>query len=285
MSGPALSKLTWENQVHKQGGQNSAAEIVQRDRIIGHYSVPEAGQYFLEIIVTYCQDTCYETNARGVCLEDPQNHRLTDKNVSIDVSLPNSNYTDNHVELHDGQNETIIGYWYNKLEETQQEPLHTRYQPQNCRGPDTVETPRCKVSRDLSQFDPYEFRFNNQQISTTMIKEALQDRHESVCFVGCSHSKVMAGKANALIAKLKLWGNTKVHYLRITFATDLNEEKVQHLIELNCTKVVFATGQWDAGHPGRKPTEFGSYEQRLSQVLRNFDKGKGKFDLYFRQTQ
>lgn len=74
-----------------------------------------------------------------------------------------------------------------------------------------------------------------------------------------------------------------------SFARNLQEEQVESLIDMNCTKVVVGTGQWDAGHTYYEPTSFPPYDKSLWRVMNTFAEmfyeADVEIDLIFRTTQ
>jgi hypothetical protein len=119
LSGPLVSKLSWEKQLQKESIDGRETEV-----LTGFYDVPQAGQYFLEILVLMCEELPFETYDGKTCLENPDQNRLTNDGAFIDITIAKQ----------DGSNRTGIGHWYNTQEKMKYEPLYTRYQPQNCRG-------------------------------------------------------------------------------------------------------------------------------------------------------
>lgn len=130
LSGIHLSKVKW-----------SYEELTHHDVIVGHYSVPAPGPYFIEIIVTMCERLDINTDAKNACLVNPSQHRITHDNATI-AALYTVNSTDKTNDT------TTIGIWYHHLHFLRNhklQPLHTRYQPQGCRHPKTHMTNRCRV--------------------------------------------------------------------------------------------------------------------------------------------
>ena len=87
MSGPYATLIQWEPMPETM----NATEQVN-NRIIGHYSVPFPGQYFIEVIGLFCNNLQWNASFQHVCLEDPTSHRITDDAASIDViaTVPSS---------------------------------------------------------------------------------------------------------------------------------------------------------------------------------------------------
>jgi hypothetical protein len=123
LSGPALIVVEWTKQFEDE----------EQTQLIGTYSnVPFAGTYFLEIFVLLCDgDWDDQTGFTKICLEDPQNHRLTDWNTTIKV--------EKSVVLHHCKARNMSAYWVsNQYQEQEQgnssvvqyQSVYTRFQPQ-----------------------------------------------------------------------------------------------------------------------------------------------------------
>lgn len=276
LSGPLLLNISWEKQLQKRDLDGREIEV-----LTGHYRVPQAGRYYLEIIVLMCQELQYDAWARPICLEDPDYHRVTGDGVFIDVE-------ENSINSHElNQTDTIIGYWYNTMENGSYEPLYTRYQPQDCRGSNRTLS-RCKEPMDVSRFDPYQFRFQYKNLSIDSLERKLKGNNHKVCFIGASHARVLVNKAKRLLKRLGI-ENGFVEMYNNEFARDFQEEGVASIIDKNCTKIVIGTGQWDAGHPYYEPTSFPAYELTLmgmvEMLLEMFGAAGTKIEIFFRSTQ
>jgi len=265
LSGLALTKITW----------GKVFEDNNQEFLVGNYIVPVPGLYYIEIIVNMCKELEYDTNFRNICLEDPNRHRLTSKDATIDAIL----LRDNH--LHYSINKTsAIGYWYNVREKPN--PLYTRYQPPFCRNRQNLQDPSCKNATDLSRFSPYEFQFTKE---ISLEKRLENIRGHKICFVGASHNQLIVRRAE-MFRNLLQNHSIVLDFDRANFISDLDENKIQILIEKGCTKVIMATGQWDAGWPKLAPTLFSKYEEQLEMAIRMMVMmfHGTNIDLYFRST-
>lgn len=267
LSGLALTKIAWK----KVFEDNNQAFLV------GHYIVPDPGLYYIEIIVTMCKELEYDTNFKHFCMEDPNHHRLTSKDATIDTIL----LSDNH--SHYLINKTsAIGYWYDVRDKPL--PLYTRYQPQDCRN---AQNPRCKNATDLSRFKPYQFKFTKD----TSLEKRLKNIHgHKICFVGASHARILLEKSNIFSVTLQnhsIVVDSDSRLMNFTIISDIVEDKIRVIIDRGCTKVVMGTGQWDAGWPNKEPTLFSKYEEQLEIVISMMvEMFRGtNVDLYFRSTQ
>ena len=282
LSGPALSKVTWEEQVHEEDHNEGAF-------VVGHYHVPLLGRYFIEIIVTMCNKLGHDTDIKPICLEDSTRHRLTHKNASIDV-MPlrdTINTPRNPALIQSIEKSGVIGYWYNKNTlETMYKPLHTRYQPMGCRKLRDVRSSHCQEAINLSRFDPYEFQF----ATNFSLVERLEGKEGKVCFEGASHSRILFNRAsnllstapfNATIKNVEIVGTYHSQYTK--FVHQFTHEKIQAIIAKNCTKVIVGTGQWDA----YRPTLFPAYEKALETAMSMMGDmfRNANVDLFFRTTQ
>jgi len=73
--------------------------------LTGTYRVPQAGRYFLEIIVIYCEELSFESFNGKICIEDPDSNRLTDEGVFIDVLMEGE-----PSEEVSNKNSSVVGY-------------------------------------------------------------------------------------------------------------------------------------------------------------------------------
>ncbi|KAL3769835.1 hypothetical protein ACHAWO_011325 [Cyclotella atomus] len=260
LSGYFLSKIKWSYQ-----------HVTNHNVIVGRYTVPSPGNYFLEIIATMCQALDMDTDATNVCLIDPSQHRLTMDNATLDAALITTN---------NNNNAEGIGFWYNKNEVTMDttdatssiKPLFTRYQPQNCRG-DNAALDRCKIPTDVTRFDPYEFQFNSQFF---LNDEYLKGKEGRLCFIGASHSRVLARFANQI--------SNNIHVLQVDhrYVANLTQSEVGYASK--CGKVVIGMGQWDAGHHGMGPTSFRELKKEMNRAMLEFVKPllDANVSVYFR---
>jgi len=275
LSGPALLTVSWEQHMH------SLENITLYDMVVGTYHAPVSGAYFLEIIATLCVELEHETDVRPLCVVDPQHHRLTKDDTSINATTSISNSS------------SAVGYWYNNQNATlvsKYDPLYTRYQPQDCPKSTNLNSfAHCIEAMDLSRFEPYEFRFSTPEMS---LKDVVKANEGNICFAGSSHSRVLT---DLLYSTVKSLGHTTnltvtyegyanfLKYVRSYFTMDY----IQIFIDSNCTKVVLGTGQWDASWKQRHPTSFNDYEKYLGEGLERMDKilRQANIDLYVRETQ
>eukprot|EP00978_Attheya_sp_CCMP212_P016651 scaffold43838_cov68-Attheya_sp.AAC.1 len=265
LPGPALSRLEWDTELREEDDEAF---------LVGHYNVPLSGRYFIEIIVTMCAHIGYDTDARPICLEDSTRHRLTERHAFIDAKQLNLS------SIEQNKHGFSVGHWYNKNEKY--EPLYTRHQPQGCRN---EKSPRCTEATNLSRFEPYEFKFAASDDFS--LKQRLQGKKGKVCFEGASHSRILCNKALHLLSEIENVELLPTYYAQYTqFAHQLSREKIQSIIDKNCTKVIVGTGQWDAGYPGGRPTLFPTYENSLKNAMPMMVEmfRDANVDLYFRTT-
>ena len=278
LSGPALSIVSW-----KQPTMHSLQKNTTRygyDILVGTYNAPMPGTYFLEIIVTLCVELKYETDAKPLCLVDPSRHRLTKDETAISV---NANI----------DNSSAIGYWYhNKATLVDKyDPMYTRYQPQDCPiEPEALPNSptHCFGAMNLSRFEPYEFKFSTEQMS---LQNVVKGKEGKVCIIGSSHSRYLAELLNdtvtsSLDTNLTATVDDDNHYLKFV-ANSFTTKEIQKRIDLNCTKVIVGTGQWDAGWPHGHPTSFNDYEKQLENALERMNTmfRQANIDFYVRETQ
>eukprot|EP00980_Cylindrotheca_fusiformis_P002308 scaffold535_cov65-Cylindrotheca_fusiformis.AAC.10 len=261
LSGPALAKLVWEK------------DTISEDVMVGSYHVPIPGRYFLEIIVIMCTALEKQIDYKPICLVPPQVHRLTAHEEFIDVVQVNPPI------------EPLFGYWYNK-NQTMQDPLYTRYQPQNCRNDTAREEPRCLDFMSLTRFEPYEFRYTDPSFS---LEDSLRGKEGVLCFEGASHSRYLSNQGIDLISDIEGETGVRVALLRegINYPLSFNQERIQHVIhKKKCNKVIVAFGQHDLG--GKQAgTSFLDFEAGLEAAMKNMSEqfSSNNIDLYFRGMQ
>ena len=300
LSGPALTKIIWEEQDYHFWQQNNTdvvsnlnvgdtnhgdSDDFNYDVLIGHYNAPVPGQYFLEIIVVLCAELQMETNFQPFCVEDPSRHQLTLNGAFIHAQVT---ATSTALKI-DISNSSIIGHWYNTNET--QIPLYTRYQPPNCRGQSSALY-RCKEI-DLSGFDRYKFRFSSQM--NIDLKSILKGKEGKICFEGASHAGQLFNHTNITLSTLDASIQRNIQVSPITkagqytkFANEFNSpDTIKRIIDKKCTKVIIGTGQWDAGWPKHHPTLFSDYEKILNSsiptMLKRFH--DANIDVYYRSMQ
>ena len=86
LSGKFLSLIYWENDAR---GKIHGENLTTTNKIIGYYSVPIKGKYYIEIIGLLCNDFPYHANFRNICLENVEYNHLTSSSASIEVSTTN----------------------------------------------------------------------------------------------------------------------------------------------------------------------------------------------------
>lgn len=263
LSGLFLSKVTWEN----ENTITANGELF----VVGHYNVPSPGKYFIEIIVTICQQLDMDVDVTSLCMVDPSHHRLTQENATIDADIES--------EIRDEK--TRIGFWFNKINYNNSTPLYTRYQPDGCRLPENHATERCQVPMDTTRFDPYEFKF----FQSFSLEEEVRGKAGRVCYVGASHSRVLTRFSNLIITKMGIQ-NFAAYHSDIRFASNLTRVAAQEM-QNRCTKVVVGMGQWDVSRAVSRPTSFVEYRKHLKKAMSVFVKTllDANIVVYFRNMQ
>jgi hypothetical protein len=141
---------------------------------------------------------------------------------------------------------------------------------------------------NLSRFEPYEFKFSTEQMS---LQNVVKGKEGKVCIIGSSHSRYLAELlkdtvTSSLDSNLTATMDDDSHYLKFVQSAFTTDE-IQKRIDLNCTKVIIGTGQWDAGWPHRYPTSFNDYENYLGIGLERMNNmfRQANIDFYVRETQ
>ena len=268
LSGVFLSKIQWNDERSIEDNGELTVE--------GHYKHhPLPAEYlFIEIIVTMCQQFEMGDDAKYACLVAPENHRLTDENATIEL--------DNSTTVRE-DTASSIGFWYNKLNLSSITPLYTRYQPPGCRN-SVADIEHCTGPVDVTRFDPYEFTFTKP----FSLRDQLRDTEGGVCFVGQSHSRVLAGFARGIlrqhyIQNISIWYYPKKYAVNLT-RSELDLESELQWMQQDCSKVVIGMGQWDASRYGGGPTSFSDYKRLMNESMVVFVKPlrDAHIDVYFR---
>jgi hypothetical protein len=263
LSGPTIGMVSqW---VYLPKSDNSTV-------IEGQYKVPMVGMYFLEIIVILCNTYDEEKlrQARNVtkagdwnldasmqgemqhivehCVENPENHRLTAQNLSIEVTQPT---TVRNAVVSDSSHSTLRqaregsppislgGYWeWNASNNQTVEPLYTRYQPLSCIGVADCQSPPATLDR----FSPYRFvwtsnfnlterlhagegidqdivprHFVDEDILRNLIRlRSLTRVNDTICIIGDSHGRELSEFLKPLL-------DAPVFHVWTSFANELGE--------------------------------------------------------------
>jgi len=300
LSGPALAILDWKER-HNEVGTGTV--------LCGDYSNKwlDAGDYFVEILVLYCEDfgvgvlervgneTAWkEKGFASKCVEDALNNRITGKEGSK-ITIPASI---------DGKGNYRLGRWVRRAG-LPVRPLYTRFQPKECANPKKAFRPLdplpewCKPLTNRDQPDgghhlwnfkegdevfglpEYEFQWR-MEISEDELIERLRKRlHDKsmplpkICAVGDSHSRHMWDRS---LPQLNLQGMFEyvLHY------SVTREGIASKIANKRCDQVFIQVGQWaPSWYTKGDPVSFANYYsllkehvQNVSKVLENNPKGK-----------
>ncbi|CAJ1962048.1 unnamed protein product [Cylindrotheca closterium] len=287
LSGPALAILDWK-ELEIDGA-------VAGTMLCGSYSNKwlDAGEYFLEIIVLYCEDfgvgtigrihdnniTAWFNTTLRCNVEDPMNNRITSKtNSTILITSPTS-----------GTGNYRIGRWVRR-KGLPLRPLFTRSQPKPCFGKrlsaELQEQCSAFTGRDIPSkglwrdyqgedirgLPEYEFQWG-LNITTTgdgaeLIDRLRQRMHENstfpkMCAVGDSHSKRMV-RDTLPVANL----TGMFRYIGSNWPQPGQIEA--KLSGSGCEKLFVQIGQWPASiHTGGNPFKFGKYHDQVKEHVQN----------------
>jgi len=273
--------------------------------LVGTYSLPSPGKYFIEVIGLFCNGPQWNATFQNDCMEDPTTHRLTEDTAFIDVV----NVTDGTGDVDanaDGNSGLDIdghhGYWkrfdnYSNNDnnsdknETTTTPLLTRYQPQQCRTEEDLQSDRCQVAMSLEQFAPYEFISTNDNTSESRIQSQLtklqgegdgdndndndgKGKSKSpmlLCFIGLSHAREMSREVNLWLSKWNATSIVQSINIDAQFPRLVNPNTIQ---SKGCNASIIATGQWSAGrkppggrYRGLPPTTFDDYQTEVRDMI------------------
>jgi hypothetical protein len=284
LSGPYVTLIQWEttetwetkitethiNITNETANARSTSEALAVDQIIGHYTVPFPGRYFVEVIGLFCNDLEWNADYRKVCLEDPNFHRMTDDAAFIDVkaaaaaaALPQR---------------PTLGYWKwsqdqrnDSDSDDQQEqhlpvPLFTRYQPQKCRTAKSKSGAHCNGPMSLERFSPYEFVYNDVNEEEMVHAKANLLEHRGgatlLCFVGFSHSREMTREVNVWLQQWNISNSTRAIWIPEHFPRMIKPPKIR---DYHCNETVIAVGQWSAGR--NFGTRFPQYQKEVTNMI------------------
>eukprot|EP00980_Cylindrotheca_fusiformis_P022405 scaffold9278_cov170-Cylindrotheca_fusiformis.AAC.6 len=272
LSGPSLAILEW--QVQKEQEKEGVVHC-------GSYNEAwlPAGEYFVEVIVLYCNDfgvgalertkesdwLSYKFEKK--CVQDPTSFRISKNNAKIDIPSTKNGSTGAA-----DQHKRILGHWVNKNKNSvSQNPLYTRYQGQGCRREPSL--PRCLASSDASGFSDYSFEWRDNLGNQWFEKlGSMVESSTKVCLVGFSHSRHLRNAMRRLgLSKFFYW--MKAHFLR-----DVNEALLKDAIhKRGCDQFLIGIAQW----PGSLHTSFKAYSVGFRRILQLAQKFEGA-RFYFR---
>lgn len=297
ISGPSLSMIKWMNQIETDAGSINANVLV------GSYDqdlLPISGKYFVEIIGVACSDLKFESKIRQVasCVENPEHHRITSDDASINVHLAVSALAPVPVAAAQSDNH-VMGRWLNTklaghlrgdeileseaLSRLPIEPIFTRYQAQNCRSADEKKTPRCSVPADLTRFNAYEFQWLNATHTGLDKKYLLNSAKEfKVCIAGFSHSRhITKHIANGGYERDNK--NLRVYWAKAGYPSQISDDYSRaEFVNNNCTQIILGLGQWP-GHEGMDFTEFNhTMKLAIDNIVKSFTDIEQTIEVFMR---
>ena len=272
LSGPALAILTWS---------------MTGDVARGAYeALPKSGTYYLEIVALFCNELDRAMSSIRVansCVENVHRHRLTAKDVRIDIIMDGG--------LHASSHPGIIGSWIAR-DHSSDEPLYTRVQPSECKDEnipanDASKRAFCNIFTSTERFNRYRFEFNDSDAEELKekVRETLKTTKEGgkaikFCFIGASHSRTLVEHLHALFA------SSKDMFMAIEAKWPRDLSSVSAVAsEAKCSTVVIGIGQWAAGWPDGAPLSFREYEESMRNALSSFQKvNSDRFEIFVRSV-
>ncbi|KAL3926917.1 MAG: hypothetical protein SGBAC_013288 [Bacillariaceae sp.] len=294
LSGPALALLDWSE-------RPSTSDSDGGTLLCGDYSSQwlDAGYYFVEIIVLFCedfgvtslqqraqdQDAWLDADRTSKCVEDARYNRITSKEGRTIINIPSS------VE---GKGSYRRGRWVRKPHLPLQ-ALFTRYQPMECAGAafggthirkGTPLHQHCKsiVARDnkpkkkrgkplkkgeirfrgLSQ---YEFQWNTsfpeEQLIERLRQRQRDDNIPKICAIGDAHSRTMVERSLPALNLTGLFDYVQSNWIA-------PDKIVERISRHDCDHFFVQVGQWPASFWTRgHPFSFGKYYLRLKAHVEN----------------
>ncbi|CAJ1937850.1 unnamed protein product [Cylindrotheca closterium] len=275
LSGPALAILDWTTEKN----QNSTANV-----LCGSYndSWLDAGDYYVEIVVLYCDDFGVKTmnkkknitdwfheDLRPKCVENAQYNRITSIHQSYITVVASTT----------GAGNSRIGRWV-KRPGSRSQPLFTRYQPVGCvEASGTGYKPQnplpkwCNmfVNRDeihattervggLPQYD-FQWGMNTTDSElTTRIQHVFRNESSRLpffCAIGDSHSRFVVMRS---VKQLEVRGLMTFIRHQWPNASAIGPKMLQK----NCGVVIIQIGQWPASiSSGGYPFSFARYYNEM----------------------
>jgi hypothetical protein len=257
LSGPALAMLEW----NEKDDYNRNGTVY-----CGYYKdgwlLP--GKYFLDVIVLFCSDFGVDAlrrqnesewlsyNFKSDCMEAPTSNRITGAESYVSVE-----------QLYSGMGNLHGGRWVSKETKTTN-PLHTRYQPQDCRR--NPQLPRCAVPMNDTSLKAYSFQWmdNSGHVWMQKIKalKKLNMNLPKVCVVGFSHSRHLVSSFNKL-GLGQFFVHAKARYPSDVGPWMLNQSYTQH----GCTQFIIGVAQWPASMMQRFPYLFDRYLKEMRRIV------------------
>lgn len=250
LSGPSIGMLKWTHEP-------------ENNVMHGHYNVPLAGLYFLEVNMIYCNNFGPEKDGgfdfKEMCVINPLHMRLTNKKSYLNVyepskfeEMPDAFWA--HASQMQTSDEPI------PPEEKLQNftPLYTRYQPVAC----MEDLPECKSPTSLKRFRPYEVRWNLPQAPPNFAEDIKTANLQRVCLIGASHARVMGDQM-----KEHVRDGFPIHYFLARYPKEVTEVFLKGVLAQRCTKVVMSFGQWPASRRASNPWLFDVYEKSMRALI------------------
>ncbi|KAL3928239.1 MAG: hypothetical protein SGBAC_012738 [Bacillariaceae sp.] len=292
ISGQSLALLEWneeeEEEVDNVG--ESYSEFVH----CGSYKNQwlEAGTYFLEIIILFCDDFGINAMTRKQnesawlsydfqkdCIEDPTYNRITGEESYITVNVQEANQQSaNHL----GNK----GRWVSNVTTVSApEPLHTRYQPKHCRKNPQLE--RCAVPMNDTALKSYSFEWgdkkNVEAWSTRLKVAARRGKLPKICLIGYSHSRFLTKSFGAIgLGKF-------VHHVQARYPSDISPWTFDHYYSTHqCTRFIVGVAQWPGSLMQGSPYLFNRFYSEMKRIANDAattfaDKGdKNEVKVYLR---
>ena len=272
LSGPSLHMLNWTYEYSTNKDQYDVISGAYQDVHIGK-------KYFVEIISLFCNEFTFDLNFTSICLEDPENNKITIDGTDIYTKKrPNDMHPTNN-------RDSLFGQWVSH--ETNSTPLLTRYQPQNCREKNEQKESRCIDKTSMDRFKPYHFEWQDSEkvfLSERQLKELVQKNRNgtAICALGDSHNRVLVNHWNQIFkAKMQEMESSGTNITKIKeiiqfhWADAQFPHQVKDLFLYNkvkaygCNTVIVALGQWTAGWPTGLPTLLPQYKEDMLKVVHN----------------
>ena len=199
-----------------------------------------------------------------------------------------------HLQLLHQQTNALLGFWkntnhpegknnHNNNHLPMEEPLHTRYQPSQCRERTERDSPRCTRRMSEERFRPYAFEFRQQHhtaitspighlqrlaLSLPTKLKSNNNHHHSICALGWSHSRVLVEHAMPLLVQAGLNQTIQLVHIGARFPEEITPDFVEEQrLAHECDMIIVGLFQWPLA--GRKTPPTGAlYRRRMQQVLR-----------------
>mmetsp|Transcript_14391 Transcript_14391/g.28773 ORF Transcript_14391/g.28773 Transcript_14391/m.28773 type:complete len:527 (+) Transcript_14391:295-1875(+) len=293
LSGPYVTLIEWETSTSTDDSNDDD----NRSILVGTYSLPSQGRYFIEVISLFCNGPQWNASYQTLCMEDPTMHRITEDIAFIDVVNVTKTTTRTMTASSSASSTGGSYYWKWSNDNETTIPLLTRYQPQQCRSQVELQSDFCQSAVSRKRFAPYQFIGSSSNINgsdknddesrvQSRLMNLKQQQHTNgttaeqqpllLCFIGLSHAREMSSEVNLWLNKWNATSAVQSTNIDAQFPRMVNVNSLKYR---RCNFSIIASGQWSAGRkpPGGRfrnipPTTFEEYESEVRDMILRLNK-------------